>query len=553
MKAQQANETKGSSPSEIRPSLQPDNSQTFGGREHQPDTRNLRAENHASPSGGNSAVTPVAGQERLKRNGATTTTAASATTPVSAHKRITGNTSPEIQTATVQQPAAQNTRLTVNPRQSERSGAPAISKSVAPAPAVANVRERSGQVSPTVETAGQNTATRQPAVSAASGTQRTAAKAAESIKTQSIIPVATTAVSTPDARHDSGVQEANTSSGDQTTAPVSDGEAGRSATAADVTTSKEKPGTAASALNETIPTIAPRQPEASPKKDQPTAKDQSTTTPSTSDSVLRTSLPRSIIGAEHGLSTEPGQVTEKQTPREDTTNVSDIVKKDTTSQADKQADRPTKENKPPIRSRWSAALVIAPDFSSTGFGGEMSAPGQAFGGLIGFRISRKFTVVGGVIRSTKKYEGYGKDYTPPEGYWKKRTNGIVPDEVKGSCTIVEVPITVQYDVWQSTRSRLYISGGISSYFMRKEKYNYSFNEPNEGADRSWSSNTPGSYVFKVGHFSAAYEIMLNKNLGVGVEPYIKIPFQGIGWPNISLYTTGAYVNVRYFLLRKNVE
>jgi hypothetical protein len=180
----------------------------------------------------------------------------------------------------------------------------------------------------------------------------------------------------------------------------------------------------------------------------------------------------------------------------------------------------------------------------------MSAPGAAFGGMIGFRVSRRFTVVGGVIRSSKKYTGYGADYAPPEGYWQKRTNGVVPDEIRGSCTIVEIPIAVQFDVWQGPRSRLYIAGGVSSYFMRHEEYDYSFNEPNDGADRRWASNTPSSYAFKVGHFSAAYELMLTKNLGVSVEPYIKVPFQGIGWANISLYTTGAYVNVRYFLLRK---
>ena len=230
---------------------------------------------------------------------------------------------------------------------------------------------------------------------------------------------------------------------------------------------------------------------------------------------------------------------------------------DSTSHNDSLSQEPVtnkeKNDKPPIRSRWNAALVVAPDFSSTGFGTEMSAPGQAFGGMLGYRISRKFTVVGGVIRSSKKYTGYGKDYEPPDGYWQKRTNGVVPDEIKGSCTIIEIPIAVQFDLWQSTRARLYVSGGVSSYFMRHEKYDYSFNEPNEGADRSWGSDIPTSYAFKVGHLSAAYEMMLTKNLGVSVEPYIKIPFQGIGWANLSLYTAGAYVNVRYFLLRKNVE
>jgi len=180
----------------------------------------------------------------------------------------------------------------------------------------------------------------------------------------------------------------------------------------------------------------------------------------------------------------------------------------------------------------------------------MSAPGTAWGGMIGFRISRRFTITSGVIKSAKQYTGYGKDYEPPYGYWEKRTNGVVPDEIKGSCGIIEVPVAVQFDVRQGARSRLYVSGGVSSYFMRHEEYDYSFNEPNEGADRTWASTTPSSYLFKVGHLSAAYEIMLTKNFGLSIEPYIKIPFQGIGWANLSLYTTGAYINARYFLLRK---
>jgi len=239
------------------------------------------------------------------------------------------------------------------------------------------------------------------------------------------------------------------------------------------------------------------------------------------------------------------------------TPAADTLETDTTSHqkplAKKETASQEENDKPRIASRWNVALVVAPDFSSTGLGSEMSAPGHAFGAMIGYRLSRRFTVTGGGIRSSKKYTGYGKDYTPPEGYWQRRTNGVVPDEIEGSCVIVEIPLMVQFDVWQSQRSRLYISGGVSSYFMRREEYDYSFNEPNDGADRRWSSNTPSSYAFKVGHLSAAYEIMLSKHLGVSVEPYLKIPFAGIGWPSISLYTTGAYINARYFFLRKAKE
>lgn len=239
-------------------------------------------------------------------------------------------------------------------------------------------------------------------------------------------------------------------------------------------------------------------------------------------------------------------------PQADT--VAATEKKDSLQQkalAEKSATEAPGEKPLRVRMRWNAALVVAPDFSSTG-SGEMSTPGQAFGVMIGYRLFSRFTISSGVLRSSKQYEGYGADYKPPAGYWEYRTNGVVPAEIKGRCSIIEVPVIVQYDVRQSARARLFISGGVSSYFMRSESYDYFFDEPNEGADQRWATSEPSSYAFKVGHFSAAYELRIKGGLSVGIEPYIKIPFQGIGWANISLYTTGAYVNVRYYFSKKGL-
>jgi len=256
---------------------------------------------------------------------------------------------------------------------------------------------------------------------------------------------------------------------------------------------------------------------------------------------------------DHGLSTVDRGLSTVDAPSADTVQADTTARQAPLAKQPAAAEEQKKNDKPRIPSRWSVALVVAPDFSTTGLGAEMSKPGTAFGGMIGYRLSRKFTIASGVIRSSKKYTGYGKDYTPPEGYWIARTNGVVPDEIYGSCTVVEVPVNVQFDLWHNPRSRLYIAGGVSSYFMRREAYAYSFDQPNDGADRYWSSSRPSTFAFKVGNLSAAYEIMLTKNFGVSVEPYFKIPFQGIGWANLSLYTTGAYINARYFFLKKNLE
>lgn len=202
-----------------------------------------------------------------------------------------------------------------------------------------------------------------------------------------------------------------------------------------------------------------------------------------------------------------------------------------------------------LTSKWNIALAIAPDFSTTQLT-RYSSPGQAFGLEVGYQISRRFMVTTGMLKTYKKYTGYGEEYQPPTGYWQRRTNGVVPEEIEGNCSVIEIPVQLQYTLAQREKSRLFVSAGISSYLMRQESYKYFFESPNPGAASGWSSKEPSSYAFSIGDLSVGYERNLSPRFAIGVEPFLKVPFSGIGWSKIDLYTTGAYVNLRYRILRK---
>lgn len=202
--------------------------------------------------------------------------------------------------------------------------------------------------------------------------------------------------------------------------------------------------------------------------------------------------------------------------------------------------------------RFNVTALVSPDFSTTSLS-KYSRPSNVFGVLIGYRVLNRLTVMTGATKSLKRYEGYGQDYSPPEGYWRARTNGVVPDEVEGKCGIIEVPILLQFDVMQKTKNRLFISVGVSSYFMRSEHYQYTFNDPNPGAANSWTAKEPTRYLFKIGHLSAGYDHMIAKKFTIGIEPFLKVPFEGIGWTDINLYSTGAYINLRYNILSTRHE
>jgi hypothetical protein len=209
----------------------------------------------------------------------------------------------------------------------------------------------------------------------------------------------------------------------------------------------------------------------------------------------------------------------------------------------------SQNNLMPVPTRWSVALTVAPDFSSTGLG-NYTAPGKAFGFLTYYQPHTRLTLATGLIRSTKKYASYGEDYQPPDGYWQRRTNGIVPDEITGTCEMLEIPLMVQYSALLREKSRLYLSAGLSSYVMMSELYKYEFHEPNPGAARGWSTDKSSTYLFKVGHVSMGYERQLSQRIVLGIEPFLKVPLCGMGWSNIDIYSAGMFFNLRYRIFKK---
>ena len=178
------------------------------------------------------------------------------------------------------------------------------------------------------------------------------------------------------------------------------------------------------------------------------------------------------------------------------------------------------KTKPPYR--LSIGIILAPEFSTTSLD-EYSAPGGSFGLRIGYQVSNRLNIKTGIIRSMKKYEGDGYDYTPRNPlYWNNRTNGVVPEAIDSKCLVYELPVGVQFDAIQTEKSRVFLSAALSSYLMISQAYDYTFESPNPGADMGWRSSGSESYWFSVGMVSAGYERYVHRSFAIGIEPYLKI-------------------------------
>jgi len=202
-------------------------------------------------------------------------------------------------------------------------------------------------------------------------------------------------------------------------------------------------------------------------------------------------------------------------------------------------------------SRWSLMLSLSPDFSSTDLG-KFSTPGSAFGIAAYYAVNNRLSVSAGVVKSSKFYWDSGDEYKPNQtGYWAKKTNGIVPTVIEGSCSVLEIPVGLQYYFVSARKNKLYLASTLSSYIMLKEAYQYTFDAPNPGAAESWNAKKTSYFLFSIANLSVGYERSISNRLMIGVSPYLKIPMSGVGsWANIKLYSTGASFTLRYQFQKK---
>ena len=173
--------------------------------------------------------------------------------------------------------------------------------------------------------------------------------------------------------------------------------------------------------------------------------------------------------------------------------------------------------------------------------------------MVHYHFLDRLSVSVGVVKNYKKYSGAGEDYQPPKGYWKYYTNGVIPESIDGSCSVLEFPMMVQDTVLDRGRNRWVLGAGTSSYLMQSESYRYHFDQPNPGAKEGWDSRNSSRFLFNMLNVTIGYERQVMPGLMVGIEPYVKLPLERIGWSSLKLYSTGASVTLRYSIIgRKQI-
>jgi hypothetical protein len=194
-----------------------------------------------------------------------------------------------------------------------------------------------------------------------------------------------------------------------------------------------------------------------------------------------------------------------------------------------------------LLSRISATLQMSPDMSTVGSVSNFSSPGYKLGVTVQYQIRRNLVVSTGVVRSEVRYSARGQDYDPPV-YWPANRG---PEQMRAVCLILDIPLTLRYDVLQFSGSRLFATAGLSSYIMLNEEYDFSYDGYTTGQLDSWSGRTGTRHWFSNAAFSVGYELDVHPNWSFLAEPFIAVPLREVGWGNVRLYSVGSYLSVRY--------
>ncbi|HEY0679488.1 MAG TPA: porin family protein [Chitinophagaceae bacterium] len=194
-----------------------------------------------------------------------------------------------------------------------------------------------------------------------------------------------------------------------------------------------------------------------------------------------------------------------------------------------------------LKNRWEFGLTFAPDISTVRFT-HTQKPGINAGLMIGYNLTRRFSVQTGLLYTKKNYKSYGKDYHAPKGYW---TDYVDLETVTGNCEMLDLPINLRYNLVPGKTSNLFVTTGLSTYFMRKEYYDYFYYYNGNPTTRSRSYPTDSKYWFSVVNISVGYEKQVSRTLSVQAEPFFKQPLKGVGFGSMKLNTTGIYFSLKY--------
>ncbi|MEP7278245.1 MAG: porin family protein [Bacteroidota bacterium] len=199
------------------------------------------------------------------------------------------------------------------------------------------------------------------------------------------------------------------------------------------------------------------------------------------------------------------------------------------------------KNKPAHQQAILMGLTAGLDMSTVKFRYGSNA-GYDIGFLGGYQFSSHWSAYTGISYTKKKYKLKGSDYNPPRNYW---TQYVQLETIEGYCRMWELPLLARYTFNPGAKTAFFVSMGMSSYFMKRQVYDYYYKTSTGPANTIWTNDNTFNHIFNILDLSAGIEKRVGKHISWQIEPYARIPLGGVGFGNIRLSSFGINFTVQY--------
>lgn len=175
--------------------------------------------------------------------------------------------------------------------------------------------------------------------------------------------------------------------------------------------------------------------------------------------------------------------------------------------------------------------------------GVNTLKGGDWGGDLGMALtiglSKKWSFTTGVIYAKKVYSTGYENYNPvnpPSVSYK-------PTSVDADCRVLDIPLNINYKLYSNKQNEIKLSTGLSSYMMLKEDYSFNYNNPYYPSDYVYEVRNENKHWLGVVNASVEYQRKINSTMSIGIQPFVKIPLDGVGYSRVKLKTAGVAVKL----------
>ncbi len=122
-------------------------------------------------------------------------------------------------------------------------------------------------------------------------------------------------------------------------------------------------------------------------------------------------------------------------------------------------------------------------------------------------------------------------------------SGMVINDLQSRTKILEIPLKAGFYFYNSKKIKYFIAAGASAYIMMNERnsYNVTMNgavEKMEGVYQKTNTKIPA-----VLNISAGVQQHISGSLNIIIEPYLKLPLQGIGVGKLPVTSAGIQIGI----------